>query len=84
MASKSFIVKGLRQPITVVYWDCIDNTGDCTMTENNSKPVTKIVTLKVTYNSFFMEPPDTWDWNQLIDSAPDENVEVISVSDNLS
>ena len=54
------------------------------MTENNSKPVTKIVTLKVTYNSFFMEPPDTWDWNQLIDSAPDENVEVISVSDNLS
>ncbi len=50
------------------------------MTEN-SKPVTKYVTLKVTYNSFFVESPETWDWNQLVDTAPDENVDIISVSD---
>lgn len=50
------------------------------MTEN-SKPVTKYVLLKVTYNSFYMESPETWDWNQLIDSASDENVECLRVSD---
>lgn len=52
------------------------------MTEN-SKPVTKYVVLKVTYNSFFVESPETWDWNELIDNGPDENAEVISVTDFL-
>ena len=51
------------------------------MSDNNSKPITKYVVLKVTYNSFFVESPETWDWNELIDSAPDENVEVVSVRD---
>jgi len=51
------------------------------MAEENSKPVTKYVVLKVTYNSFFVESPETWDWNELVDSAPDENVDIISVSD---
>lgn len=50
------------------------------MTEN-SKPITKYVVLKVTYNSYFVESPETWDWNNLIDSGSDENVEVISVRD---
>lgn len=50
---------------------------------DNSKPVTKYVVLKVTYNSFFVESPETWDWNELIDSAPDEKVEIISISDSL-
>lgn len=50
------------------------------MTEN-SKPITKYVTLKVTYNSFFVESPETWDWNELVDTAPDENIEIISVTD---
>lgn len=48
----------------------------------NSKPVTKIVTLKVTYNSYYMENPETWDWNELVGVAPDENVSVISVTDS--
>jgi len=47
----------------------------------NSKPVTKYVLLKVTYNSYYMESPETWDWNELIESASDENVECVSVSD---
>jgi hypothetical protein len=47
----------------------------------NSKPITKYVVLKVTYNSFFVEPPESWDWNELVDSAPDENVEIVSVRD---
>ena len=51
------------------------------MAEENSKPVTKYVVLKVTYNSFFVESPETWDWNQLVDTAPDENIDIISVSD---
>lgn len=51
------------------------------MSDNNSKPITKYVVLKVTYNSFFVESPETWDWNELIDSAPDENVELVSISD---
>ena len=51
------------------------------MSENNSKPVTKYVVLRVTYNSFFVEPPDTWDWNELVDTAPDENIEIISCGD---
>ena len=51
------------------------------MAEENSKPVTKYVVLKVTYNSFFVESPETWDWNELVDSAPDENIDIISVSD---
>jgi len=50
--------------------------------ENNTKPVTKIVTLKITYNSFYVESPETWDWNSLVDCSYDENVEVISVSDS--
>lgn len=49
---------------------------------DNSKPVTKFVLLKVTYNSFFVESPETWDWNELVDTAPDENVEIISVTDS--
>jgi hypothetical protein len=48
---------------------------------DNFKPITKYVTLKVTYNSFFVEPPETWDWNELIGCAPDENAEVFSVRD---
>ena len=51
------------------------------MSDNNSKPITKYVVLKVTYNSFFVESPETWDWNELIDSAPDENVELVSIGD---
>lgn len=47
----------------------------------NSKPVTKYITLKVTYNSFFVESPETWDWNELVDTAPDENIEIFSVRD---
>lgn len=50
------------------------------MTEN-SKPITKYVILKVTYNSYFVESPETWDWNNLIGSGSDENAEVISVRD---
>jgi hypothetical protein len=50
------------------------------MTEN-SKPITKYVVLKVTYNSYFVESPETWDWNTLIDNGADENAEVISVRD---
>ena len=50
------------------------------MTEN-SKPITKYVVLKVTYNSYFVESPETWDWNNLIDNGADENAEVISVRD---
>jgi hypothetical protein len=50
------------------------------MTET-SKPITRYVTLKVTYNSFFVESPETWNWNELVDCGPDENVEVISVKD---
>ena len=50
------------------------------MTEN-SKPVTKYVVLKVTYNSFFVESPETWDWNELVDTAPDETIEIVSVRD---
>jgi hypothetical protein len=50
------------------------------MTEN-SKPVTRYVTLKVTYNSFFVESPETWNWNELVDCGPDENIDIISVSD---
>jgi len=50
------------------------------MTEN-SKPITKYVTLKVTYNSFYVESPETWDWNELINNGPEENAEVFSVRD---
>lgn len=50
------------------------------MTEQ-SKPITKYVVLKVTYNSFYINGPETWDWNELIDNGPDENAEVISVRD---
>ena len=51
------------------------------MTEN-SKPVTKYVTLKVTYNSFYVESPETWDWNELINSSNDENAEVVLITDS--
>lgn len=47
----------------------------------NFKPVTKYVVLKITYNSFYVESPESWDWNDLVESGPDENVEVIRVSD---
>lgn len=47
----------------------------------DSKPVTKIVTLKVTYNSFFVESPETWDWNSLVDCGPDENIDILSVQE---
>lgn len=50
-------------------------------TEITSKPITKYVVLKVTYNSYFVESPDTWDWNELVDCGPDENVEIFSVRD---
>jgi len=47
----------------------------------NSKPVTKYVVLKITYNSYFVESPETWDWNTLIDSGADEYAEVMSIRD---
>ena len=47
----------------------------------NSKPVTKYVVLKITYNSDFVESPETWDWNTLIDSGADEYAEVMSIRD---
>lgn len=50
------------------------------MTEN-SKPITQYVLLKVTYNSYYVESPETWDWNELVGSANDENVECVRVSD---
>ena len=52
-----------------------------TTTEVTIKPVTKYVTLKVTYNSFFIESPETWDWNELVDCGPGENIETVSVRD---
>lgn len=51
------------------------------MTDENSKPVTKYVLLKVTYNSFYVESPETWDWNNIVDSSADEKVECVRVSD---
>jgi len=50
-------------------------------TDITSKPVTKFVVLKVTYNSFFVDSPDTWDWNNLADCSHDENIEVFAVRD---
>jgi hypothetical protein len=47
----------------------------------NSKPITKYVVLKVTYNSFFVEPPESWNWNELVGSGPDEDVSIISIRD---
>ena len=44
-------------------------------------PVTKYVVLKVKYNSYYCEGPETWDWNTLVETDEDENVEVISVRD---
>lgn len=46
-----------------------------------TNPKTKYVVLKVTYDAYFHEPPDSWDWNELISSGQDENVEIIRVSD---
>lgn len=51
------------------------------MTEQ-SKPITKFVTLKVTYNSYYIDSPETWDWNAIVDVGPDENIEIISVKDS--
>lgn len=50
------------------------------MTEQ-SKPVTKYVVLKVTYNSYYVDSPETWDWNNIVDCGLDEQVEMVSVSD---
>lgn len=50
------------------------------MTENY-KPITKYITLKVTYNSYYVESPETWDWNQLIEAKEGESIEIIIVSD---
>ncbi len=50
------------------------------MTEQ-SKPVTKYVVLKVTYNSYYIEGPETWDWNALVDIGPDEDISIVSVQD---
>lgn len=50
------------------------------MTEQ-SKPVTKYVVLKVTYNSYYIESPETWDWNALVDIGPDEDISIVSVQD---
>ena len=47
----------------------------------NSKPITKYVVLKITYNSYFVESPETWDWNALIDIGPDEDISILSVQD---
>jgi hypothetical protein len=47
----------------------------------NGKYITKYVVLKVTYNSFFIENPESWDWNELVGCEPDENVSIISVRD---
>lgn len=46
-----------------------------------SKPITKYVTLKVTYNSFYIDGPETWDWNEIVDVCPGENIEVVRSSD---
>lgn len=46
-----------------------------------SKPVTKYITLKVTYNSYYVNSPETWDWNEIVDVGPDESVEVVRASD---
>ena len=51
------------------------------MEETKCKPVTKYVTLKVTYNSYYVESPEIWDWNDLVSCDPGENVEVVNVSD---
>jgi len=51
------------------------------MNDSDSKPVTKYVVLKVTYNSFYVDSPDTWNWNNLVDCSHDENVEIISCGD---
>lgn len=52
------------------------------MSDNiNSKPVTKYVILKVTYNSYYSESPETWDWNEMLNNDTDENAEVIRLSD---
>lgn len=47
----------------------------------NSKPITKYVVLKVTYNSFFVESPESWDWNELVGCMPDEDISIVSVRD---
>jgi hypothetical protein len=47
----------------------------------NSKPVTKYVILKVVYNSYYSESPETWDWNELIGNGPNESAEIVSVRD---
>jgi len=54
------------------------------MTEEHftNKPVTKYITLKITYNSFYVDSPETWNWNNLIDCYHDENAEVIKISDS--
>lgn len=46
-----------------------------------SKPVTKYITLKVTYNSYYVNSPETWDWNEIVDVGPDESVEVVRAGD---
>lgn len=51
------------------------------VTHGNIRPVTKFVVLKVTYNAYSVEPPDTWDWNELIEAGPGEKVELVQVSD---
>lgn len=51
------------------------------MADSNSKPVTRYVLLKVTYNSFYVDSPESWDWNNIVDCSADENVECIRVSD---
>jgi hypothetical protein len=51
------------------------------MSEHNSKPITKYVTLKVVYNSYYVESPETWDWNELVGCDSNENVSIVSVTD---
>lgn len=46
-----------------------------------SKPITKYVTLKITYDPHYAESPEAWDWNTLVDIGPDENVEVVRSGD---
>jgi len=48
---------------------------------DKSKPITKYVVLKITYNSYYVESPETWDWNTLLDCGGDENAELVSIRD---
>lgn len=50
------------------------------MTEKR-KIVTKYVVLKISYDSYINEPPDTWGWNELIEAKEQEKIELTHISD---